>query len=238
MLTKLHTYLFIALLIPAMAQADENSIKAEFQQRFPGSPQVQSVTPTPLPGLYEVVVGNQIIYTDQGVNYVLQGALIDAQANRNLTEERLQKITGIPFEKLPLKLAIKIVKGNGMRKLAIFEDPDCPYCKKLEQEALPKIDNLTLYIFLYPIAQLHPAATEKSKKIWCSRDRAKAWTDIMLKDIQPTAAATCDNPIDALQKFAGEYRINATPTLVFADGRRVPGALPAAEIERLLDAAR
>ena len=237
MLTKLRMCLFMALLISTMAQADESSIKAEFQQRFPGSP-VQSVTQTPLPGLYEVVVGNQIFYTDQGINYIFQGSLIDAQTHRNLTEERLQKITGIPFEKLPLKLAIKIVKGNGKRKLAIFQDPDCPFCKKLEQEALPKIDNVTLYIFLYPIAQLHPDAIEKSKKIWCSRDRVKAWTDVMLKDIQPTAAATCDNPVDALQKFAGEYRINATPTLIFADGRRVAGALPAADIERLLDSAR
>ena len=238
MLTRLRMCLFMALLTSAIAQADENSIKAEFQRRFPGSPPVQSVAPTPLPGIYEVVVGNQIFYTDQGINYIFQGSLIDAKAHRNLTEERLQKITGIPFEKLPLKFAIKLVKGDGKRKLAIFEDPDCPYCKKLEREALPAIDNVTLYIFLYPIAQLHPAATEKSKQIWCSRDRAKAWTDVILKDIQPTAVATCDNPIDTLQQFAREYRINATPTLIFADGRRVPGALPAPEIERLLDAAR
>ena len=160
MVTKFCTFLFLALLTSSMAQADENSIKAEFQQRFPSSPQVRSVTPTPLPGIYEVVVGNQIFYTDQGINYIFQGSLIDAKAHRNLTEERLQKITAIPFEKLPLNLAIKIVKGNGKRKLAIFEDPDCPYCKKLEQEALPAIDNVTLYIFLYPIAQLHPAAIE------------------------------------------------------------------------------
>ena len=238
MLTKFRTFLFVALLISPVAQADENSIKAEFQRRFPSSPQVQSVTPTPLPGLYEDVVGNQTFYTDRGINYIFQGSLIDAKAHRNLTEERLQKITGIPFDKLPLKLAIKFVKGNGKRKLAIFEDPDCPFCKKLEQEALPTIDNVTIYIFLYPIAQLHPAATEKSKKIWCSPDRGKAWTDAIVKGIEPTAAATCDNPVDALQKFAGEYRINGTPTLVFADGRRVPGALPAPEIERLLDAAR
>ena len=237
MLTKFRTFLFLALLIPPEAQADENSIKAEFQQRFPGSPQVRSVTQTPFPGIYEVVVGNQIFYTDQGINYIFQGSLIDAKANRNLTAERLQKITGIPFEKLPLNLAIKIVKGTGKRMLAIFDDPDCPYCKKLEQQTLTKIDNVTLYIFLYPIAQLHPGATEKSKQIWCSRDRAKAWTDVMLKEIQPTAAATCDNPIDTLQKFAGEYGIKATPTLIFADGRRVAGALAAPEVEKLLDAA-
>ena len=238
MLTRFRAFLFLALLASPVARADENSIKAEFQQRFPDSPQVQSVTQTPLPGIYEVVVGTQIFYTDQNINYIFQGSLIDAKAHRNITEGLLQKITGIPFEKLPLKLAIKIVKGNGKRKLAIFEDPDCPYCKQLEQQGLSKVDNVTLYVFLYPIAQLHPEATEKSKKIWCSRDRAKAWTDAVLKDIQPTASATCNNPIDSLQKFAGEYRINATPTLIFADGRRVAGALPAPEIERLLDAAR
>lgn len=237
MLTKSRTFLFIALLTSTMAQADESSIKAQFLQRYPGTP-VQSVAPTPLPGIFEIVVDGRVFYADQSVNYIFQGSLIDARTRRNMTEERLQKITAIPFDKLPLTQAIKIVKGKGKRKLAIFQDPDCPFCKKLEQETLPKIDNVTLYILLYPIAQLHPDATEKSKKIWCSRDRAKAWTDVMLKDIQPAAAATCDNPIDALQKFAGEYRINATPTLIFADGRRVPGALPAAEVERLLDAAR
>jgi len=235
MLTKIHAALFLLIFfMPTLAGANENSVKSQFQNRFQGL-EVQSVTKTSFPGIYEVVVRNQIFYTDEGVNYVFRGALIDAKSQRNLTEERLRKITGIPFEKLPLNLAIKLVKGNGKRKAAIFEDPDCPYCKKLEQETLPQIDDVTLYIFLYPIEQLHAGATEKSKKIWCSPNPGKAWTDVMLKGIQPTAAPTCNNPVDALQKFAREHNITGTPTLIFANGRRVAGALPTVDLERLLD---
>jgi thiol:disulfide interchange protein DsbC len=229
--------LCFALLIAVDAGADEAAVKKQFERRFPGST-VTSVAPAPMPGLYEVFVEGQLLYTDAEVNYILQGALIDAADKRNLTEERLSKLKGIPWDQLPLGLAIKIVKGNGARKVAIFEDPDCPFCRRLEQQELSRIDNLTMYILLYPLEQLHPGSTDKSIRVWCSADRGKAWTDAVLGRAIPSAPATCKHPVEALKKYAEARGIFATPTLVFEDGARVPGAIPAAEIEKRLAAAR
>ena len=229
--------LCFAFLFALEARADEEAVKKQFQNRFPGAT-VKSVTPAPVQGLYEVFVDGQLIYTDAEVNYIFQGHLIDAAERRNLTEERLGKLNGIPFDQLPLGLAIKIVKGNGKRRIAIFQDPDCPFCKRLEQQELTRIDNLTMYILLYPLEQIHPGATEKSIRIWCSPDRAKAWHDAILRGVNPIAAATCKHPVETLKKFAEARGIFATPTLVFEDGTRAAGAIPAADIERLLAARR
>jgi len=222
--------LCVALLFARAATADETGVKKRFENRFPGAA-VTSVVAAPLPGLYEVFVQDELLYTDEEVNYVLNGSLIDA-AGRNLTQERLGRLKGIPFDQLPLGSAIKIVKGNGSRKLAIFEDPDCPFCRRLEQE-LVRVDNVTMYVLLYPLEQLHPGATGKSIRIWCSEDRAKAWTDAVLGRAL-NAPADCKHPIESLKKFAEGHRIFATPTIVFENGTRVAGAIPAADIEKKL----
>jgi thiol:disulfide interchange protein DsbC len=180
-----------------------------------------------------VFTQDELLYTDDGVNYILQGSLLDAASRRNLTEERLNRLREIPFDQLPLGSAIKIVKGNGSRKLAIFEDPDCPFCRRLEQE-LTRVDNITMYVLLYPLEQLHPGATEKSIRIWCSADRAKAWTDAVLGRANPRAPATCKHPVESLRKFAETHRIFATPTLVLENGMRLAGTMPAADIEKKL----
>jgi len=226
----------VALFIAMEAGADEAAVKKRFERRFPGAA-VTSVAPAPLPGLYEVFVEGQLLYTDAEVNYLLRGELIDAADRRNLTEERLGKLKGIPWEQLPLREAVKIVKGDGKRRVAIFEDPDCPFCKRLEQE-LGRVDNLTMYVLLYPLESIHPGATDKSIRIWCSANRAKAWSDAVLRGVSPSAKATCKHPIEALKKFAEARGIFATPTLVFEDGTRVSGAIPATEIEKRFAARR
>jgi thiol:disulfide interchange protein DsbC len=229
--------LCFALFFASEAVADEAAVKRQFELRFPGAA-VTSVTPAPMPGLYEVFVEGQLLYTDAEVTYVLQGALIEAASRRNLTEDRLEKLNAIPFDQLPLGQAIKIVKGDGRRRVAIFEDPDCPYCRRLEQQELTRIDNLTMYILLYPLEQLHPGATDKSIRIWCSPDRAKAWSDAALRGVAPISPPSCKHPIESLKRFAEARGIRATPTLVFEDGSRVAGAIPAAEIEKRLAARR
>ncbi|SMF30739.1 DsbC family protein [Pseudogulbenkiania subflava] len=214
------------------AWADEKSVKSLFEQRFPGA-KAESVTKESLSGLYEIFVGGQVLYADEGVNYVIQGSLVNAKTRQNLTAERLKKLTEMPFDKLPFDQAIKIVKGNGTRKLAIFEDPDCPFCKQLETE-LRKVDDVTLYVFLYPLEQLHPGSTAKSMKIWCAPDRAKAWQGAMQGGIVPEGKGECDNPVEKLAEFGRSRRINGTPTLIFENGTRIAGAVPAERIEQLL----
>jgi thiol:disulfide interchange protein DsbC len=220
-------------LLASLAHADEKEIKSLIEQRFPGI-KVDNVLKTPFLGLYEVDSNGRIIYTDEQVSYVLQGSLIDAKTRTNLTQERMTKLSAIPFNTLPLDQAIKIVKGNGKRQLAIFEDPMCPFCKKLEAD-LSKVKDVTLYVFLYPIEQIHPGATEKSQKIWCAKDRAKAWQTAMLDGNFPEEKPKCDTPVEKLAKFGREHQITGTPTLVFANGTRVPGAIPVERIEKLLD---
>jgi thiol:disulfide interchange protein DsbC len=222
----------LALVLAQAARADGVAVKKRLEARFPGV-QVTGVAAAPFPGLYEVLVGDGLFYTDEEVKYILNGSLIDAASQRNLTEERLSKLRGIPFDQLPLGSAIKLVKGNGSRKLAIFEDPDCPFCRRLEQE-LARVDNVTIYVLLYPLEELHPGATARSIRIWCSGDRAKAWTDAVLGKATPNASADCKHPLESLKKFAEERRIFATPTMVFENGTRVAGAIPAADIEKKL----
>jgi thiol:disulfide interchange protein DsbC len=162
--------------------------------------------------------------------------LVDTEKKINLTQERLSKLTAIQFEQLPLKLAFKKVKGKGTRKLAVFSDPDCPFCKQIEPE-LAKLDNITIYMFLYPIDAIHPQAGDKAKSVWCSPDRVKAWDDLMQRGVAPKAAPNCNNPVAQLVEFGKRHRISGTPTLVFADGRRVPGAIPFEQIEQYLASA-
>ena len=184
-----------------------------------------------MPGLFEVRVGNDIVYTDAEGNFLIQGSLIDARAKRNLTEERTEKLLSVAFDNLPLKDAFTIVRGTGKRKLAVFEDPNCGYCKRFEKD-LQKVDNVTVHMFLYPI--LGPDSVDKSRNIWCTKDKAKAWLDFMVRD-QAAPSATCDTAAIARNlEFGKKHKITGTPTLFFADGSRVPGAINAPQIEKYL----
>lgn len=224
--------LLMPLALPNPAQADEAAVRQRLGERLPNV-KIDRLTPTPYPGLYEIYSSGVLLYTDEEVRYLLQGALIDAQTRQNLSNERLRELTAIDFDQLPLEHAIKIVKGDGTRRLAIFEDPDCPYCRQLENE-LDKVDNVTIHIFLYPIEQLHRGATEKSRKIWCAQDRAKAWLDAVRRGVVADNPGDCATPIEQLAEFGRRLRITGTPTLFFGDNNRVAGALPAPQIERLL----
>ncbi len=218
------------------ATAQEATIRKNLAERLPQLPKIDEVSKTPVPGLYEIRVNeNDIYYTDAQGNYLIQGSIIDVRQRRNLTEERVDKLTAISFDSLPLKDAFTVVRGNGQRKVAVFADPNCGYCKRFERD-LGKIDNVTIHTFLYPI--LSQDSTEKSKNIWCAKDKGKSWQDWMFDDQVP-AAASCDTSALTRNLALGrKHKITGTPTLIFADGTRVPGALNTQQIEKLLAAAR
>ncbi|BDU52274.1 DsbC family protein [Limnohabitans sp. INBF002] len=221
----------------AWAQGHEANIRKNLSERIPQIPKIEEITPTPLAGIYELRLStNEIYYSDAQGNFLIQGNLIDTKSKRNLTEEREAKLSAVDFNALPLKDAITIVHGNGKRKLAVFEDPNCGYCKRFERD-LAKIDNVTVYLFLMPV--LGPASVEKSRNVWCAKDPAAAWVNLMQKDIAPVAAQCNTAAIDRNLDFGRKYKITGTPTLVAQDGTRVPGAINSTQIEKLLaDAAK
>lgn len=227
------TLMLVGSLLACTANADQASIKSVFNQEFPGS-NISSITKLSYLDLYEVVIDGHIFYTDKNATYVIMGNIIDIKAKKNITNERLQQLNIVKFNELPLNQAIKFVKGNGSRKLAIFSDPECPFCKKFEQE-LSKVDNITLYIFPYPIAGLHPKSVAESKAIWCAPDKMLAWQNALLKNTPPDNTGDCNNPIDANITLGNKLNINGTPTLIFANGERLPGMVPADKLEQLLN---
>ena len=225
-----------ALVTATCALAQEAAIRKNLAERIPQLQKIDEVSKSAMPGLYEIRVnGSEIYYTDGEGNFLLQGNLIDTRQRRNLTEERVDKLTAISFDALPLKDAFTIVRGTGKRKLAVFEDPNCGYCKRFERD-LQKVDNVTIHMFLYPI--LSADSTEKSKNIWCTKDRVKAWQDWMVRD-KAAATASCDiSAIERNVEIGRKHKITGTPTLIFADGTRVPGAITAAQVEKYLTDAK
>jgi thiol:disulfide interchange protein DsbC len=216
--------------VPASVDA---ALRRNLEQRLPQMGKIDEIAGTPMAGIYEIRIGSDLFYSDAEGNYVLNGHMIDTRNKRNITEDRLDKLLAVDFDALPIKDAFTIVRGNGKRKLAVFEDPNCGYCKRFERD-LQKIDNVTVYMFLYPI--LGPDSTEKSRAHWCARDKGRAWQDWMLKNEPPAKAdANCD--VSALARnieFGKKHKITGTPTLIFTDGSRVPGAIAAADIEKML----
>lgn len=243
---RMISLLLLTLALTSSVFADEKSVRKTVEGKLKGI-QIESVRKTPFKGIYEIdFEGGRILYVDEKVNFALSGRLIDVrQAEpRDLTSERMgelraaaeKKVPPIDFAKLPLDKAIKVVKGNGSRQFAVFSDPDCPYCKKLESE-LANVDNYTMYVFLYPIPQLHPDAVEHSRDIWCAADRVQTWHDVMLKGAQPKAAAKdCQAPLEVIAQLGQGFHFDGTPSLIFANGRRNIGYLPAAELEKALAA--
>ena len=200
------------------------------QKNYPQLGKIDKVNKANFLGLYEVVTDSQLFYTDEKAQYLINGSVYDLKTMRNLSEERSRLLFAIDFNSLPFELAIKKVKGNGQRKMAYFTDPNCGYCKKLESE-LKNIDNVTLYLFLYPIFQ---GSDEKVKAVWCSKDQVNAWDDLMLNNVQPPAG-TCDTPSAKVLELGKKLKVNGTPALIFADGVLVPGYLPATELDKTLN---
>lgn len=226
--------LFFAMALAGHALADEASVKRGVEARFEGV-KVESVTRTPYTGLYEIVVGDSIFYTDEKVGFFFRGDLIDARSQKNLTEERQQKLSAIKFEDLPLELAIKQVRGNGKRVVAIFSDPFCPYCKSLDR-ALLREDDITIYTFLYPI--LRPESPDKARTIWCAPDRAKAYYDFMLSSREPASAASCNAPVEKWLALGQKVGVRATPTSFTTNGQRIMGARPDELIKVLAESSK
>ena len=223
--------LALAPLFIATANADEAEIKKAMEAKL--GAKVESVTKSGYLGLYEIYADGNILYTDEKMTaFIAGGQLIEGKTMKNLTEERMRKLTAIKFAELPLDRAIKQVRGDGKRVLATFEDPNCGYCKRLAKD-LQKLDNVTIYTFLLPI--LSEDSLKKSKQIWCAADRAKAWNDWMVEGRAPAGKDDCDtSAVTKNQEFGRRLGINGTPTIFFADGERVPGAVPLPKIEQKL----
>ncbi|MFI0545362.1 MAG: DsbC family protein [Brachymonas sp.] len=214
----------------------EATIRKNLPARLNNFPAIDEVRPAPMAGLYEVRLGGDVVYTDASADYLFQGEIVDVKAHRNLTKERQDKLAEVDFKLLPIKDALTIVRGNGKRKMAVFEDPNCGYCKRFESD-LKTITNVTVHIFLTPI--LGEDSVDKSRNIWCSKDRGATWQAWMIDHKPPAqAAAGCDtSALDRNVAFAQKYRINGTPAVFFTDGTRVPGAMPAQKIEAMLSKA-
>ena len=231
LLLPLITSVLVTLSIVPSALADEATVRKEIEKKLGFKP--TSVTKTGYLGLYEVYADGQILYTDEKVTTILGGPLFDAKTMKNVTAERLQKLTAIKFSDLPLDMAVKQVRGNGKRVIASFEDPNCGFCKKLAKD-LAKIDNVTIYTFLYPI--LSPDSLEKSNRIWCAANKPKSWNDWMLDGKEPEGRSDCDTTaIRRTVELGQQLGISGTPTMFFVDGERIPGAAPLAQIEKKLE---
>ena len=234
--TLLASLMALTTLVTGAALAQETAIRKNLAERLPAFAKIDEISKTPMNGLYEVRVNeSDIFYTDAEGNFLIQGSLIDTKAKRNLTEERVEKLNAIDFGALPIKDAFTIVRGNGKRKMAVFEDPNCGYCKRFERD-LQKVSDVTIHMFLYPI--LSPDSTDKSKNIWCAKDRAKTWQDVMVRD-SAVPKASCDTAaIERNVDFGRKHKITGTPTVFFADGSRVPGAISSQQVEKLLAEAK
>ena len=225
--------LCIALAVSHAAFAQEAVIRKNIAERLPDFPKIDEVSKTPIPGLFELRVGTEIFYSDEQGNHLMEGQLIETKTRTNLTEARINKLTVIDFAALPLKDALVWKAGTGARKIAVFADPNCGYCKRFEKD-LQQVKDVTVYTFLYPI--LGGDSPEKSRDIWCAKDNAKVWLDWMLRSTAPVRSmGECDS--SALQRntaLARKHRINGTPAIVFEDGKRVPGAMSLEQIEKQL----
>ena len=213
------------------AQSVEDRIRALVEARIGTKP--DSVTKTPF-GLYEVTLGAELLYVDANVDYVFAGRVIDAKTREDLTQKRRDELLRVDFKSLPLDQAVKVVRGSGARVMVTFEDPNCPYCKRLYKD-MRKMTDVTIYTFLYPI--LSQDSFEKSKNIWCAKDRAAAWDQYMGDGkLPPAAAADCKHPLQQTLALGQKLDVSGTPTIVFVDGSRLPGAVPAGKIEERLNA--
>jgi thiol:disulfide interchange protein DsbC len=235
---KLHFFAAGLLLLglPALALSDEGDIRKAFKAQYPDA-DLSAVSKTSYGGLYEIIIDGEVAYITADGKYLILGSVVDVTNKRNLTAARMAKIQEVKWDSLPFSQAIKIVKGDGSRKLAVFSDPDCPYCRRFENE-LAKVENVTIYTFLSPIESLHPAAINLAKQIWCEKDQVAAWNNYMMKGVKPKAAATCKNPVDENMALGSKLKVSGTPTLIFENGQRIPGMVPADKLDKLLSAAQ
>ncbi len=218
------------ILLTGIAHAQsEQQIKSDLQKKLGVNTKIKSVSLSPIPGIYEVLVGNEVLYTDANSKYLIQGEIIELATGKNITEQKQADLNRIKWSDLNTASAFKSVRGNGARQMAVFSDPNCGYCKRLEK-SLQQLENVTIYTYLIPI--LSPDSTQKSKQIWCSADPQKSYIDWMVNGIAPSGKTDCATPLDKNLAFAKTYGITGTPTIFFTDGSRFPGAVQITDIEK------
>ena len=211
--------------------SNEKKLQEKINQSYPNLV-IKSIQKTDFNNLYEVLISGQIIYTNKDFSFlIVEGRVVDPETKIDLTSDRLDELTRVNFLRLPFDKAIKVVRGDGERKVAVFSDVDCPFCKKLEKEGLSELDNITIYTFLFPLA-IHPKAEIRSKKIWCAEDKEKAWNDYMLRNIMANNNGNCKTPIEDILVLGRDLGISSTPTIIFSSGKKIPGAIPLKEIEK------
>ena len=229
----LSTVLALALCNYAYADADSDKVKAALLKNNPRLDRVEDVHKSGILGLYEVIIGGQLLYTDAKARYLINGSIYEMTTMRNLSDERARKLFAVDFDKLPFKLALKKVRGNGQRKMAYFTDPNCTFCGQLESE-MQELKDVTLYLFLLTI---FPGSSEKVQGVLCSKNQVQAWDDLMLRKILPTAKK-CDTATEQVMQLSRKLNVNGTPALIFADGILVPGYKTFAEIDKALSAGK
>ncbi len=221
----------------ALAQGDEAKIRRVIGAKL-GQGAIESVRPAPLAGLYEVVVrgesGVEILYADRDAKLIFLGNLVDAGSDRNLTRDRVRELSAVKWESLPLDWAFIVKHGNGRRRIAVFSDPNCPFCRRFEGD-LAKLGDVTIHLFLYPVVK--PESVRQVKSVWCSRDRARAWTDLMFKGLEPGASPDCETPVERIVALGRRLGARATPTWILPNGEMHSGAQPIEQVRVLLDAA-
>jgi len=224
--------------LAASAAADEGAVRRLVQSRVGTEARIERIERVPGSSLYEVTVrgpnGPQLFYADERAQVIVVGQVLDGRTGFNLTEERLRKLNAIDWARLPFADAVTTKRGNGRRKIGVFSDPNCPYCKRFEKD-LAKLDDITVHVFLYPV--IRPESLPLTRSVWCSRDRAKAWNDLMLRDIEPTAAPDCETPVERLVALGRKLGASSTPTWFVETGERYSGAIPLEDTRRILDAA-
>jgi thiol:disulfide interchange protein DsbC len=231
--------LAVALFAGAAAARDEATVRKGAEAFLGADMKIEGITRAGFLGFWEVRIatpeGTRLLYTNDEATHFFLGTVFDGRTQTDLTELRMRKLNAVRFADLPLNQAFKIVRGKGTRQLAYFSDPRCPYCKKFDQEIV-KMDDVTVHVFMLPI--ISPESAPLSRAVWCSPDRAKAWLDLMLNDVKPTANGNCPNPIERNLELGKKLRVNGTPTLVFVDGQRMSGWRPAPQLSKLLDEAQ
>lgn len=219
------------LSVPAFAQSDA-AIHAALAKIMPGLPANTPIIKTPYGGLFEVDYGSHIFYTDANASFLIAGEIFDTKTGTNVTKARIEQLRKVDWKTLPFQDSFKVVYGNGQRQIAVFEDPYCPYCHRMEG-TLRQISNVTLHVFLTPI--IRPESLPQARNVWCAPNRGKTWEGWMENQVQPPkAAASCTDPLKANIALAERLQISATPTLIFPDGSRIEGALPKEVVEQRL----
>jgi thiol:disulfide interchange protein DsbC len=228
----LSTFAFSALAATPTITTPEQDLAATLKATYPKTP-FGSVKETPFKGIFEITMGKNIAYTDVYGKYFIFGHIFEMSTQKDLTADALNILNKIDYGALPFDKAIKIVKGDGSRKFAVFSDPECPFCKQLETN-LDGVNNYTMYVFMFPLEQLHPGTTKLAKSIWCSKDNGTAWHKATAEGVMPKENTTCANYVADTQALGEKLGVTGTPTLIRPDGKLVPGALRGADLENFI----